>query len=465
MKLAAPLFALCALLLAACHDSQPRPDFKRLYQSSGSGIEQPPLILVPGILGSRLRDRQTGDEVWPGSLFDKVFSDYAPLALAIDPVTLAPEPSPYEAFALTDQALGRDFYGQIIKALEFAGGYVSGQPGAANPKRERRYYLYAYDWRQDNVTSAAGLDALIEQIRRDYGDPQLKVDILAHSMGGLIVRYYLRYGSVDVLDSNDFPVNNRGADRVRKVVMLGTPNLGSVSSLHSFLRGYPVGVRGLATETLATMPSVYQLFPHPLNDWLIKLDGTTLDRDLFEARIWQRFEWSVFDPEVTARIGATFEDQRQAAEYVEVLQRYFEKRLERARRFVWSLSFRTEETPIRYVVFGGDCTLTPARLLVEDVKGESVVRLYPDEIAAPRPDVSYDRLMLEPGDGRVTKPSLLARESLDPTVPRHQYTMFPLDHSFVLCEAHDTMTGNVNFQDNLLNVLLTRTHPPDRGRQ
>lgn len=465
MKFAASFLALCALLLITWLASQPRPDLKRLYQTSDSGAEQPPLILVPGILGSKLRDRQTGEEVWPGSLFEKVFSDYASLALAIDPATLAPGPSPYEAFALTDQALGRDFYGQIVNMLESAGGYVRGHAGVPSAAHERRYYLYVYDWRQDNVTSAAGLDELIEQVRRDYRDPQLKVDILAHSMGGLIVRYYLRYGGVDVLDGNDFPVNNRGAARVRKVVMLGTPNLGSVSSLHSFLRGYPVGVRRLATETLATMPSVYQLFPHPLGDWLIKLDGTTLDRDLFETRIWQRFEWSVFDPEVIARIGARFADQPQAAAYVDLLQRYFDKRLERARRFVWSLSFRTEETPVRYVVFGGDCTLTPARLLVEDVKGESVVRLYPHEIAAPSPGVSYDRLMLEPGDGRVTKPSLLARESLDPTVPRHQYTMFPLDHSFVLCEAHDTMTGNVNFQDNLLNVLLTRTHPLEHGRQ
>jgi hypothetical protein len=29
----------------------------------------------------------------------------------------------------------------------------------------------------------------------------------------------------------------------------------------------------------------------------------------------------------------------------------------------------------------------------------------------------------------------------------------------LLCEAHDRLTGNVNFQDNLLNVLLTRDLP------
>jgi hypothetical protein len=139
------------------------------------------------------------------------------------------------------------------------------------------------------------------------------------------------------------------------------------------------------------------------------------------------------------------------------LQRYFEKNLERARRFVWSLSIRVDDVPIRYVVFGGDCELTPARLLVEEVNGESVIRLYPSEISKPLPGVPYDTLMLEPGDGRVTKPSLLGRDALNPAVPRHDYSFFPLAFSFSLCETHERLTGNTNFQDNLLNVLLTHS--------
>ena len=111
---------------------------------------------------------------------------------------------------------------------------------------------------------------------------------------------------------------------------------------------------------------------------------------------------------------------------------------------------------IRLIAFGGDCELTPARLLVEEVNGESLVRLYPKDIARPEPGIDYERLMLQPGDGRVTKPSLLARNALDPTVPRHRYSHFPLAYSFFLCESHDRLTGNINFQDNLLNVLLSR---------
>ena len=92
---------------------------------------------------------------------------------------------------------------------------------------------------------------------------------------------------------------------------------------------------------------------------------------------------------------------------------------------------------------------------MEEIDGESVVRLWPKNVTVRVPGVDYDELMLEPGDGTVTKASLLARNSLDPTVPRHEYSFFPLDYAFFLCERHDQLIGNINFQDNLLQALLS----------
>jgi hypothetical protein len=73
--------------------------------------------------------------------------------------------------------------------------------------------------------------------------------------------------------------------------------------------------------------------------------------------------------------------------------------------------------------------------------------------------VPYPELMLEPGDGSVTKPSLLARETLDPSAPQNEDSVIPIAYWFFLCEHHTKLTGNINFQDNLLNVLLTRNLP------
>ncbi|HVT33961.1 MAG TPA: hypothetical protein VHE37_00145 [Nevskiaceae bacterium] len=444
----------CALLLCACGRDDARPDLRRLYDAGMRPQMQPPVIVIPGILGSRLRLKATGASVWPGSPWSLLLGDKQQLALRIDARTLEPVDDGIEADGLFEQAFGRDFYGEILRTLERSGGYVRGKPGEKCDPAQRRYYVFAYDWRQDNVLTARKLDALIEQIRRDYGDPQLKVDVVAHSMGGLVTRYFLRYGTADVLERNDFPVTLAGAAKLRTVILLGTPNLGSVESLHGFLAGANVGLSRIPTEVLATLPSMYQLFPHPLNNWLVTPQGQKLERDLFDVDTWKRFQWSVFDPQVEQHLRAAGAD-------VATLQRWFGKRLERARRFVWSLTVPLPRTPVKLVVFGGDCTPTPARLLVEEDNGDSVVRLWPDEVRTRLPGVDYARLMLEPGDGAVTKPSLLARESLDPTAERSKYLFFPLAYSFFLCERHDRLTGNISFQDNLLNVLLSQERPWD----
>ena len=458
---ARPSVALAMLLLmvslAACTNT-PRPDLGRLYRIGTQDADTTPVIVIPGLFGSRLRDRDTGVEVWPGGLRELAFGDYRDLALKFDAQTLEVVPDNLEAFGLADRVLGQDFYGPLIQTLQDFGGYKLGTPGEPPRGRERRYYVFPYDWRQDNVVHARGLDRLIDTIRRDYGDPDLRVDLIAHSMGGLIARYYLRYGPVDVLRGDKYEhVTLYGTSRVRKLIQLGTPNMGSVGSLHAFLTGEPIGFGRIAPHVLATMPSGYQLFPHPLVTWVVDVNGRALDLNLFSGATWRRFAWSVFDPKIRDAIVATRATGGEA--YAESLHRYFDFRLERGRRFMWFLSTPEPSTPIRYVLFGGDCSLTPARLALEEDAGHYTVRLRPQDIRRPVPGIRYDEIMLEPGDGRVTKPSLLARESLDPMALQNEDVFLPIAYWFFLCEAHDQLTNNVNFQDNLLNVLLTRNLP------
>jgi len=459
--------AALAVLGAALLSRSGIPDLHRLYESGMERARVPPVIIVPGILGSRLRERGSGREVWPGSLYNVLISAGS-LALKIDPKTLEPQADDVEAYDLFRGLLGNDYYGQIIDTLEKQGGYVHGYPGRIADAGVRRYYVFPYDWRQDNVVTARKLDALIDQIRQDYGDPKLKVDIVAHSMGGLITRYYIQYGVTDVLGSNDFAANFAGADKIRTAVLLGTPNLGSVNALHSLLFGHHVGLQAIPVEVLASMPSVYELLPHPVTNWIVDIKGQPLERDLFFVGTWIASQWSVFDPMIVKRVKARYPSATEGQRQIGLLQDYFAKRIERARRFVWSLSYNaSENAPVRLVVFGGDCTLTPARVVEESdsvrvAEERSSVRLSPKDIHHPEPGIDYSRLMLEPGDGEVTKPSLLARQSLDPTVSRSDDVFFPLAYAFFLCVDHEHLTGNINFQDNLLNVLLERERPWER---
>lgn len=451
------LCVLALLALAGCGTIARKPDLQRLYVSSQKAVDQPPVILIPGIMGTRLLD-DDGDERWVGSIWKAYFSSFRDLALPIDPQTLLPLPN-LQPGGLTDKIAGRDYYASITRVLERAGGYRRGTPGQPAEPGQRYFYEFAYDWRLDNVETARRLDRLIEQIRRDHGRPDLKVDIIAHSMGGLIARYYLRYGTADVLEDNEFPVNYHGGSRVRRVALLGTPNLGSVGSLQAFIAGKRIALGRVPPEVLVTFPSMYQLFPHPLNDWIITADGEVLDRDIFDIVVWRRFQWSIFDPKVRERILSGYDDADAGRVRLALLERYFFKHIERGRRFVWSLTVPLERVPWTMMTFGGDCELTPARVLVEEIAGESVVRLKPGQIASPLPGIDYDRLMLEPGDGTVTKASLLARETLDPFVPRHRYIFFPARGSMFLCESHERLSGNITFQDNLLQFLLGRDTP------
>lgn len=454
------LFVFATALLSGC--AATTPDLKRLYEVSSADYVQNPVILIPGAFGSKLRRISDAKSVWPPSAIRALLRKEEKIALDIYPATLEPLGGDTEAYALFDKVGGRDFYGRILRVLREAGGYTPGSPGHDDPGGPARYYVFAYDWRQDLVSTTAALDRLIEQIRKDHQRPDLKVDIIAHSMGALFVRYYALYGTEDVLAHASYQPTYTGAAKLRKVVLLGAPNLGSVSALQFFMMGYRFGLGEINPEVLATMPSAYQILPHPDRDWMIQPDGKKFARDLYAVSTWRDNQWSIFDPDIRARIASRFTDPTAMREYLDTFEKYFAKQLRRARDFHRALSVPANASPVRFVLFGGDCELTPARCLVEEVNGKTLIRLNPDDVVNRVPGVNYAKLLLEPGDGRVTKPSLLARNALDPSIPVDTQASLPVAYSIFLCERHSQLTGNISFQDNLLNMLLQQETTLDR---
>ena len=72
-------------------------------------------------------------------------------------------------------------------------------------------FAFPYQWRQDNTVTAQELKERIAYIKEVTG--HRKVDIVAHSMGGLIARHYI--------ESDEY------AEDVDQLIMLGTPNRGA----------------------------------------------------------------------------------------------------------------------------------------------------------------------------------------------------------------------------------------------
>ena len=446
---------LLALALGGCATSRV-PDLERLYPAQARTGDRVPVIVIPGMLGSRLVHRDTGVEAWPVNSRKLLTSGYPELAFKIDPVTLEPLDDGLVPGGLFDSAFGRDFYSRIIKALQESGGYRQAQPGQHATRGEALMYVFTYDWRKDMVASVRELDALIEQIRSDYADPDLRVDIVAHSMGGLIVRYYERYGTEDVLGGDYFPVTGAGARKLRRLVLIGTPNEGTAFSVYSFLNGYQVALSRLPPQGVVTMPAMYQFFPHPHVNWITDTHGVPVKVDLFDVATWRLFGWSVFDPTVQRRIA----DEPGAWPPQDVLERHFEKRLKRSQRFAWSMDAPAGDVDlIEALQFGGNCVPTLARLVLEEVNHKFVARLTPEQILHPVPGIDYDKLMYEPGDGRITKSSLFGPQEMNATTRRNTYASREFGHTFFFCGLHDVLTGNVQFIDNLLHYLLSADSP------
>jgi hypothetical protein len=109
---------------------------------------------------------------------------------------------------------------------------------------------FAYDWRLSVRYNAAQLKKLVENRlgiwRERTRQPEARVVLLCHSMGGLIARFYTNF-----LD---------GYQVTSQVIVMGTPFSGSVKAARSLAGGIPLMPESLV-KTLGSFPSVHQLLP------------------------------------------------------------------------------------------------------------------------------------------------------------------------------------------------------------
>ena len=441
------------LSLAGC-SAIDRPRLDALYDAAGRGAERPPLIVIPGAFGSVLRNRRTGEELWPASDSHLLLDNYRDLELEIDPASLEPRTDDVVASSVFRRGLGRDFYGAVLDTLERVGGYRRCQSGPA-AGGDCNLYEYVYDFRLDIPSAARGLAALIRQIREQHGDPSLRVDILAHSTGGMLARYYVRHGErVLPLDAPLAP-DFAGAPSIRRLLLVGTPSLGSVQPVLSLLRGEEVGLRRIAPEVVATCTGIVQMIPHTGIPWLVDLAGQDVSADIYDIETWREFGWSLFDERIAERTVAMHGGGLDGRLYLQVLREYMARQLLRGRRFAEAFATPPDPRDVRAWVLGGDCAPTLARLVVESVDGRLCPRERVSDIAAPVAGVDYAALMHEPGDLVVTRSSLTGRRTADVSAPRGKDESLRVAHSVFFCERHQQLMGNASLRDNVLNALLS----------
>lgn len=437
------IILLGALLLASCVSVTRKPDLDLLYRSSYLNENAVPIIIIPGLMGTTLVD-VSGQEVWPKSVSNLAFSTFEDLA---DTDNDAIRPG-----RLLDGLIGVDFYGTLLKTLKTAGHYEEGRLNSpVINKNRRRYYVFLYDWRKSNFDSVSQLHALVERIRADYKDPALKVDIIAHSNGGSIARYYLQYGPQAVHNRSQPEPWTEGDLRIRRIAMLGTPNLGSAISVSRLYRGFRIGLRTVPPHIMVNFATPFEALPSPAHNVFIDENGTPAPLSIYDPALWQRNKWSIYSDESRRLVrDQTPDPERRQA----VLDARFKQNLKQAFEFQSALARPVTQTKTQIALFGGDCDLTAARIVVNRKDGLIRLAFEEGDIENKRKNVDYRYLLSAPGDGLVTRESQLARASTAYLDTDLQKDLFPISQTTFLCESHELLTANPYFQNNLLYFLF-----------
>lgn len=209
-----------------------------------------PVIIVPGIMGSRLR--QTGTlgeiEVWPNlvTMIPDPLDTW--MSLLRLPETGLPHPPGDPLFTFPVDIIRRfgvgereffDYSQALITHLESL-GY----------RENVDLFVFPYDWRLDVSDIATQLRDKIAIATTTSGVD--KVNVIAHSMGGLVVKEYIK---------------QFGGTAVDKLILVGVPHLGAPKAYKVLTFADPILPLSLILNQFAVrdaaqnFPAVYQLLP------------------------------------------------------------------------------------------------------------------------------------------------------------------------------------------------------------
>lgn len=266
------------------------------------------VVVLPGIIGSVLQ--KNGRDAWAvsgGAGLRALFT----LGGSIQDLRLTDDPEGVDDLGdgvtapriLPDLSIIPGFwkidgYGRVTKTIRDEFDVTLG----------RNYFEFPYDWRRDNRVAARSLansaHTWLKEWRDHSGNDEAKLILIAHSMGGLISRYFL-----EVLE---------GWKDTRLLLTFGTPYRGSLNALSFLAKGMkkklgPITLIDLS-DLLGSFTSVYQLLPvYPCVDTgdpeLLRVSEATIpgvDPDRASAAV-----------EFHRSISEAVEDHLDHAEYVE----------------------------------------------------------------------------------------------------------------------------------------------------
>ena len=415
------------------------------------------------MMGSKLRDVTTQRTVW--GVFDNQSidpdsaADVRLLSCPIDGSNLDDFDDGVHAAGVLDSlkiniaglALSQQAYLNILRMLG-VGGYRDEELGLSGAidygNQHFTCFQFPYDWRRGNAYNAQRLHEFLMEKRtyiekqrmREFGVAEpVKFDIVAHSMGGLIARYYLRYGNQGgASDQNQIELNWAGAENIDRLLLIGTPNNGSAKSLALNHEGFSFSFifGGFPSGMVGSLPSIYQLLPS--GPEAIVFDSET-DEPLnhYDVETWDERGWGMLNPEQDHVLQQLLPDVKSAQERRAFAKSHVAHCLNRAYSFHQALNFPAdppEGTSIH--LFAGDAIPTVATLSSNLATGTLETRTE------------------SPGDRTVTRKSALADRRTNASFHPALQTPIKFKSVHFLFDDHFGLTRDAVFTDNALFLLL-----------
>jgi pimeloyl-ACP methyl ester carboxylesterase len=229
---------------------------------------QNPVIIIPGITGSTLRDRYPLD---PDTVWSVLRRDELRVALHPDDLRYELiEPALIEA-----DAVFRLIYGDLTEEL---------RTELSQPNRPTPVYPFAYDWRMPLDITVQRFAAFVEAVsdrtgllrhyhRAGFNDDP-RIDVVAHSMGGLVLAGYL--------------ATTGSRAKVGRVITIAAPFRGSLEAAIKVVTGTAeIGeIESNPRDRFAARltPALYHLLPD--FPGAVSAEGD-IPPDLFDEDAWQ----------------------------------------------------------------------------------------------------------------------------------------------------------------------------------
>lgn len=463
---------IAAMVFTSCQNwkKTPEANLNHIYEGAAQreSIHRNAVIVIPGILGSRLIEPSTQQVVWgaftreaanpskPESarLFALPMAEDKPLSQLNDSVVPSGALDRLKVSLFSGFSIQPKAYLQIMNVLGVGGFHDESLSQFYNLNYGNDHYTcfqFDYDWRRSSAENAVLLGRFVREKKayietknlEKYGTRgTVKFNLVGHSMGALVARYYLRYGEQGMPSSGKPSLTWAGARDVEKVIMIAPPNAGSILALDQNINGLDLGpfTFKYGSALVGTMPSTYELLPRArhrvLKDTLQDKEHENLDP--LDPQVWFRYQWGLLDPKQSKNLAILLPEVATAEERTRIAKEHITKCLRNARHFQKALDSPAQPPAhIKMCLFAGDAVDTP-------VQAEA----WPGRIKM----VDFDA-----GDDSVARYSALMDERFASRSSQAPFdSPIPWDQVTFLFDSHIGITQSHTFADNVLFELLEK---------